>query len=701
MQESFFDTPVKYLPGVGPVRADILEKEVNVRTFSDLLHYFPFRYVDRTKIYRISEIDHSLPFIQITGHVTRIDKVGKGRGERLIAEFSDGTGTIKLVWFKGLRWIISSLKPNTEYLVFGKPSLFMGRINIAHPEMDMATDENIKFASGLQAIYPITEKLTAKGLNSRGIARLIYTLLQMAQGKISENLSPDLISKYKLINREDALNDIHRPSDSEILKKAEFRLKFEELFFIQLSLLQSKIIRIEKVKGIPFPVVGNYVNRFYKEILPFPLTESQKKVIKEIRKDLGSRKQMNRLLQGDVGSGKTLVALMAILIALDNGYQACIMAPTGILANQHFKTISGYLEKLGVATANLTGSIHRKEKNIIYQKLSSGEIRVCIGTHALIQDEVKFKNLGLAVIDEQHRFGVAQRAILRKKNNPPPHILVMTATPIPRTLAMTVYGDIDVSVIDEMPPGRKPVKTYHRYDNGRVQTYNFVTEQVNKGRQAYVVFPIIEESETLDFKNLLAGFNFLKQIFPDPTYTTGMAHGRMEAGERDDAMRKFTAGETQILVATNVIEVGVDIPNATVMVIESAERFGLSQLHQLRGRIGRGAEQSFCILLTGKKLSNDTIARINVMCRTNDGFEIAEQDLKLRGPGDLEGTQQSGIAGLRIANLAKDGQIISLARDAAMELLKKDPHLKLPQHGAVAVYLNDIRIKKTDWAGVG
>lgn len=666
-------TPIAYLKGVGPKRAEVLQKEMGIQTYNDLLHYFPFRYVDKSKYYKISEIHSDLPYVQLVGKIIRVEEVGAKRAKRLVAYLQDKTGTLELVWFKGAKWIKNSIKGNTDYVIFGKPNLFNGKINIVHPEMETVEEHKKGMGSGLQPIYPSSEKLTNKGLNNKAIGKLTQALLPLLKNQIEETLSKNILQKLQLPTREKALFDIHFPKSSQDLQKAEYRLKLEELFFLQLQLIQLKLVRKQKLQGHNFSTIGNHFNTFYEQHLPFELTNAQKRVLKEIRMDCGGQHQMNRLLQGDVGSGKTLVALMSILMAVDNGFQACLMAPTEILANQHFETISELLKDMPIEIGLLTGSKKAAERKILHQGLEEGNTHLLIGTHALLEDKVKYKNLGLVVIDEQHRFGVAQRAKMWKKNNHPPHVLVMTATPIPRTLAMTLYGDLDVSVIDELPPGRKEVKTVWKSDSHRLRIFGFIQEEINKGRQIYIVYPLIKESEKLDYKDLMDGYESVCRSFPDQQIS--IVHGQMKADAKDFEMNRFVQGETQIMVATTVIEVGVNVPNASVMVIESAERFGLSQLHQLRGRVGRGADQSYCILMSGNKLSTEAQQRLKTMVRTTDGFEIAEEDLKLRGPGDLMGTQQSGAIELKIADLIKDNALLHYARQLAIDTLEEDPAL--------------------------
>lgn len=688
---------ITYLSGVGPQRAALLGKELNISSFRDLLYYFPYKYVDRSRLYTIREIDGNMPYIQLRGKILGFETVGEGRQRRLLAHFSDGTGLIDLVWFQGLKYIVSRYKVDEEYVVFGKPTVFNGRVNVAHPDIDIANELNLT-AMGLQPYYNTTEKMKRSGLNSHAVEKLMRNLFRAIQSEaIAETLSGELISTHRLMGLTDALYNIHFPKNPQLLRQAQYRLKFEELFYIQLNILRYVKERKMKFKGLVFEHVGTVFNTFYAKHLPFPLTGAQKRVVKEIRRDMGSGRQMNRLLQGDVGSGKTLVALMTMLIAIDNGYQACMMAPTEILANQHFDTITRMLKGMDIRVELLTGNVKSKRRENILRDLTCGEVNILIGTHAVIEDTVHFSSLGLVVIDEQHRFGVAQRAKLWAKNVSPPHVLVMTATPIPRTLAMTLYGDLDVSVIDELPPGRKPVQTLHRFDNRRASLYAFIRGQLQEGRQAYIVYPLIQESEKMDIKNLEDGYVHVCEAFPE--YKVSKVHGKMKPAEKDAEMQRFLANETQILVATTVIEVGVNVPNASVMVIENAERFGLSQLHQLRGRVGRGADQSYCILVTGYKLSEETHKRIEIMVQTNDGFEIAEADLKLRGPGDLEGTQQSGVAfDLKIANIARDGQLLQYVREIADRLLDADPNGTSPANAIVWKQLQELRKKQVNWS---
>lgn len=678
---------IMYLPGVGPKKAEILKKELKVLSWEDLLYYFPYKYIDRSRIFKINEIDGNMPYIQLRGKIRNYEILGEGRRSRLIATFYDETGSMELVWFQGLKTIPKMYKPGTTFILFGKPSFFNHQINIVHPELD-TEDKVLKGIIGVQGQYNTTEKMKNAFLHSRAIQNMIATILDLQKTPIPETLSQEIIDKAHLISLDQALRNIHFPSSAEMLRQAEFRLKFEELFYLQLNILRVTKYREKRLGGFSFSKVGNYFNNFYYENLPYELTNAQKRVVKEIRQDTNNGKQMNRLLQGDVGSGKTLVALLAMLIALDNGYQAALMAPTEILATQHYETLSEFLDGLNINIKLLTGSTKKKAREKILPAVKNGEIQILVGTHALLEATVDFANLGIVIIDEQHRFGVAQRARLWKKNDVTPHVLVMTATPIPRTLAMTLYGDLDVSIIDELPPGRKPIKTMHIYSAKRNNLYQSVRKQLQEGRQVYIVYPLIEESESLDLKNLTHGFEVTKEIFPE--YQVSMVHGKMKPAEKEAEMQRFVAGETRIMVATTVIEVGVNVPNASVMIIENAERFGLSQLHQLRGRVGRGADQSYCILLTEYELSENTRRRIAIMTETNDGFIIAEEDLKLRGPGDIDGTQQSGIAfNLKIANLVHDGQILSLARDLSLEILEKDPLLQNPLN-----HLLDNQLKK-------
>lgn len=686
---------ISYLPGVGPKKADVLVKEAGISSYEDLLYYFPYRYVDRSRFYKVAEINGSMPYIQLKGRILSFETIGEGRARRLVARFTDGSGVIDLVWFKGMSFVKDKYSLNKEYIVFGKPTEFARSYNIAHPEID-PLEQGGQVAGGLTPFYNTTEKMKKSFLNSKAIQNLQYSLLKSLNWDIPETLPQHLLDRIRMMPLSEAIRNIHFPDSAEALKSAQLRLKFDELFFVQLNTLRTATMRKRKLKGIVFPNVGEMFNSFYKDYLPFELTGAQKRVVREIRGDMGSGRQMNRLLQGDVGSGKTLVALLSMLLAVDNKYQACIMAPTEILANQHYATIMEFLKDMPINVALLTGSTRKKEREKILPAIASGEIQIIIGTHALIEETVVFSSLGLSIIDEQHRFGVEQRSRLWTKNSIIPHVLVMTATPIPRTLAMTLYGDLDVSVIDELPPGRKPIKTLHRYDNKKAQLYDFLRKEIQLGRQVYVVYPLIEGSEKLDYKNLEEGFEIFKEVFPE--YKVCMVHGKMKAADKDAEMQKFISGEANMLLATTVIEVGVNVPNASVMVIESAERFGLSQLHQLRGRVGRGAEQSYCVLVSSYKLSNDTRKRLEIMVGTNDGFEIAEADLRLRGHGDLEGTQQSGEGlYLKIASLASDGQILQYARDIANELLDKDPDLEDETNRILDERLRKIFRKRTNW----
>lgn len=688
---------IKYLQGVGPQRAAILNKELNIYSFRDLLYYFPYKYVDRSRLYYIHEIDGNMPYIQLKGQVLSFETIGEGRQRRLVGHFSDGTGVVDLVWFQGLKFVMGRYKAHEEYIVFGKPTVFNGRINIAHPDIDPAEELTLS-SMGLQPYYNTTEKMKRSNLNSHALEKLMKNLFGALQKDIiEETLSPQLVAQHRLMSLTDALYNIHFPQNPDLLRKAQYRLKFEELFYVQLNILRYTKERRNKFRGLVFGRVGEIFNTFYSQNLPFQLTGAQKRVIKEMRRDMGSGRQMNRLLQGDVGSGKTLVALMTMLIALDNGYQACMMAPTEILATQHYETICRFLAGMNVRVELLTGNVKGKRRETILKDLVTGDVQILIGTHAVIEDTVNFSSLGLVVIDEQHRFGVAQRAKLWAKNTCPPHVLVMTATPIPRTLAMTLYGDLDVSVIDELPPGRKPIQTIHQFDNRRASMYAFIRKQIQEGRQAYIVYPLIQESEKMDIKNLEDGYMNICEEFPE--YKVSKVHGKMKPAEKDEEMQRFLANETQIMVATTVIEVGVNVPNASVMVIENAERFGLSQLHQLRGRVGRGADQSYCILVTGYKLTEETRKRIEIMVQTNDGFEIAEADLKLRGPGDLEGTQQSGVAfDLKIADIARDGQLLQYVREIAERLLDADPNGERPENAIVWQQLKELRKKNVNWS---
>ena len=690
---------IKFLPGVGPHRAEILEKELGIRSFRDLLYHFPYKYVDRSRIYRISEIDGTMPYIQLKGQILSFETLGEGRQRRLVAHFSDGTGVADLVWFQGIKFVTGKYKCREDYIVFGKPTIFGGRVNIAHPDIETAEGMTLS-AMGLRPYYNTTEKMKRMNISSGAIEKLVATLFSViGDDVVEETLSPSILSAHGLMPVMEALRNVHFPRNPEVLRRAQYRLKFEELFYIQLNILRYSRERRNRFGGIVFGRVGENFNTFYSEYLPFSLTGAQKRVVREMRRDMGSGRQMNRLLQGDVGSGKTLVALLAMLIALDNGCQACMMAPTEILASQHYETLCRFLDGMNVRVELLTGSVKGKRRENILSGLTDGSVNILVGTHAVIEDTVEFASLGLVIIDEQHRFGVEQRARLWAKNKVLPHVLVMTATPIPRTLAMTLYGDLDVSVIDELPPGRKPVTTVHRFDSTRASMYEFVRGQLRMGRQAYIVYPLIQESEKMDIKNLEDGYATVCEVFPE--YKVSRVHGKMKPAEKDEEMRRFAQCETQIMVATTVIEVGVNVPNASVMVIENAERFGLSQLHQLRGRVGRGADQSYCILMTGYKLSEETRKRIQIMVDTNDGFEIAEADLKLRGPGDIEGTQQSGVAfDLKIANLARDGQLLQYVREVAEHIIDDDPQVVKPEYAVVWRHLAEIRKHSVDWSAI-
>jgi len=693
------NTPIVYLKGVGPVKARILQSELNINNFEDLLSYYPFRYIDRSQFYKINQLQQNSSEVQIIGKITAIETIPQKRGNRLVAKFSDGTKVLELVWFKGTKWIKANLKLNTDYVAFGKINWFNGLMSMPHPDLELLSDYKGGVQSKMQPIYPSTEKLQTHGLNNRSFIKLIKQIF-IEKILIKETLSDDLLSGLNLISKKDALFNIHFPKDQEWLAKAQKRLKFEEFFFIQLQMLRQKLNRKQKIKGFVFDKVGENFNNFYNNYLPFSLTDAQKKVLKEIRKDLATGAQMNRLLQGDVGSGKTIVAVLCILLALDNDFQTAFIAPTEILAKQHFNAVKELLNKLPITVALLTGSTKTKARNKIFKELESGELKILIGTHAVLEDKVVFNNLGLAIIDEQHRFGVAQRAKMWLKNKIPPHILVMTATPIPRTLAMSVYGDLDISVIDELPPGRKSVKTAHRFDSNRLKVLGFIEEEIKKGHQVYIVYPLIKESEKMDYKDLMDGYESIVRYFPLPEYQVSIMHGQMPAEAKDFEMNRFLKGETQIMVATTVIEVGVNVPNASVMIIESAERFGLSQLHQLRGRVGRGNTQSYCILMSGNKLSDEAKTRLSTMVQTNDGFQIAEVDLKLRGPGNLMGTQQSGVLNLKIADLIKDASILSLARQKVLELLQKDINLALPENRFIKARYSEIVKNVALWSKI-
>jgi len=689
---------IQYMPGVGPKKKEILQKELGIESISDLLEYYPYKYVDRTHIYRIVDMSGELPFIQIKGRILSFEELSSGRKKRLVAHFSDGTGVVDLVWFSGIKYATQQYKENIEYIVFGKPSVFNGRYQFAHPDIDKAADLQLS-QMGMQPYYSTTEKMKKVGLTSRSIEKITKNILERMDQPLAETLPPFIAKRLRLVSRDTAMRNIHYPKNSTDLANAQQRLKFEELFYVQLNILRYASDQKRKYRGYVFQHIGKVFNDFYSKHLPFPLTEAQKRVMREIRRDLGSGKQMNRLLQGDVGSGKTLVALMTMLIALDNNYQACIMAPTEILAEQHLATIREFLGDMDVRVEMLTGIVKGKKRKEVLAGLIDGSINILVGTHAVIEDTVQFCRLGLVVVDEQHRFGVAQRAKLWSKSKNPPHVLVMTATPIPRTLAMTIYGDLDVSIIDQLPPGRKPVVTLHKYNNQTTSLYNGIRQQIREGRQVYIVFPLIKESEKLDLQNLEEGFESLKEIFPE--FKLSKVHGKMKSAEKEEEMQKFVNGETQILVATTVIEVGVNVPNASVMVILNAERFGLSQLHQLRGRVGRGASQSYCILVTKPQLTKETKRRIDIMCDTNDGFLIAEADLKLRGPGDLEGTQQSGMAfDLKIADIARDGQIVQMARDEAQHIIDNDPNCDKAENSLLWQRLAALRKTNINWGAI-
>ena len=696
---SILDKDIMYLPGVGPHRKELLVKELGVKSWGDLLAYFPYKYVDRSRIYPIHELTGDMPFVQIKARILSYDEYEMGpRKKRVVAHASDGMGVIDLVWFSGAKYVYENYKVGKEFIIFGKPTVFAGRIQIVHPDMDRVEDLQLS-QMGLQPYYNTTELMKKRGMTSRAIEKIVKNMLNILEQPIDETLPPFITTPLHLVSRDQALRGIHNPHNPKELQDARLRLKFEELFFLQLNILRYASDNRRKYKGYMFNKVGAMFNTFYHNHLPFPLTGAQKRVMHEIQGDMRSGQQMNRLLQGDVGSGKTLVALMTMLLAVDNGYQACIMAPTEILAEQHLTTIRDFLGDMPIRVELLTGIVKGKRRREVLEGLVSGDVKILVGTHAVIEDTVQFANLGLAVVDEQHRFGVAQRAKLWGKSDQPPHVLVMTATPIPRTLAMTVYGDLDVSVIDELPPGRKPIQTLHKYDNQTTSLYNGIRQQIKLGRQVYIVYPLVSESEKIDLKNLEDGYEAMKSIFPE--FRLSKVHGKMKPAEKEEEMQKFVSGETQILVATTVIEVGVNVPNASVMIILDAQRFGLSQLHQLRGRVGRGADQSYCILVTGYKLSDITRKRIDIMCDTNDGFRIAEADLKLRGPGDLEGTQQSGVAfDLKIADIARDGQLVQLARETAQQIVDADPTCSSPQYAMLWRRLRELRDVNVNWAAI-
>lgn len=697
MNPNLLQTPIDYLKGIGPNRADILRKELGIHTYGDLLNFFPNRYLDKTRFYKINQLQRNSAEVQVVGKIANIRTVEQKKGKRLVADFIDDTGRMELVWFRGHKWIRENLKINVPYVIFGKTNWFNGMFSMPHPEMEPVEEYKKNLRTAMQPVYPSTEKLAKSGITNRVFSKCMQQLFIESGNKFYDPLPADLLEELHLLPRAEAIFNAHFPKNQELLAKAQFRLKFEELFYVQLQLLMKNLLRKKKIKGFPFDEVGENFSEFYEKHLPFELTSAQKRVIKEIRQDLGSGAQMNRLLQGDVGSGKTIVALMSVLLALDNSFQACLMAPTEILANQHYNGICELVENLGIKVRLLTGSTKTAQRKEIHEALENGELHLLIGTHALLEEKVQFKNLGLAIIDEQHRFGVAQRARLWKKNNLPPHVLVMTATPIPRTLAMSLYGDLDVSVIDELPPGRKSIKTVHRYDSNRLKVFRFIKDEIKKGRQVYVVYPLIQESEKMDYKDLMDGYESIAREFPMPDFQISIVHGQMKPADKDYEMDRFVKGETQIMVATTVIEVGVNVPNASVMIIESAERFGLSQLHQLRGRVGRGAEQSYCILMTGHKLSADSKTRLETMVSTSDGFEIAEVDLKLRGPGDLMGTQQSGVLNLKIADIVKDNDILKTARYHALKVLREDPNLEMEKNKVVKFTYVQLVKNKNIW----
>lgn len=698
MQQNLLETPIEFLKGVGPNRSTLLRKELGIHKYGHLLNFFPNRYIDRTRYYKINELQNNAAEIQIIGKIINLKTVEFGKNQkRLVATFADDTGQMELVWFQGHKWIRENLKLNEVCVIFGKCTSFGNTFNMAHPEIELMAEHEKSLRSAMQPVYPSTETLGNRGITNRVINKMMQQLFLETQAIFAETLPDYLIAELKLIPKNAALFNIHFPKSAEALAKAQYRLKFEELFYIQLQLITKNLIRKHKIKGHPFTKVGDYFNNFYKNHLPFELTNAQKRVIKEIRIDMGSNAQMNRLLQGDVGSGKTIVALMSMLLALDNGFQSCLMAPTEILANQHFNGLLELAKELNINIKILTGSTKIAARRIIHEELENGSLHILIGTHALLEDKVKFQNLGLAVIDEQHRFGVEQRSKLWKKNEIPPHVLVMTATPIPRTLAMSLYGDLDISVIDELPPGRKPIQTVHRFDSNRLKVWKFIRDEIAVGRQIYIVYPLIDESKTMDYKDLMDGYESISRDFPLPQYAISILHGKMKPADKDAEMKRFAEGKTNIMVATTVIEVGVNVPNASVMIIESAERFGLSQLHQLRGRVGRGAEQSYCILMTSFKLSADSKTRIETMVATNDGFEIAEVDLQLRGPGDLMGTQQSGVLNLQIADIVRDRDILALARNYALQILKEDAQMQKPKNLILRKTYIEMTKKKNIW----
>ena len=692
--------PIEYLKGVGPQRGDLLKKELGIFTFKDLLEFFPYRHIDKTQVTKIIKITDATDYVQVKGKLTQVDNMAEKRGRRLVAYLQDDTGELELVWFQGINWIQKALSIGSQYLVFGRAGFFMNHPQITHPEMELVTSEKADGKFFLEPIYPSTEKLKARSLSGRQIGKLTYNLFQILNEKeLPENLPGFIIKQYNFISKYKAIKQIHFPANADEHRDAVKRLKFEELFLSQLRLGMLRSERHRFSKGLVFNKVGELFNTFYNNYLPFQLTGAQKRVLKEIRKDIGSGKQMNRLLQGDVGSGKTMVALLSMLIAADNGFQSCLMAPTEILAQQHYSGITELLKDMPVSVRLLTGSSSAKERKELLGKCEEGEIHILIGTHAVIEDTVQFKNLGLAIVDEQHRFGVEQRARLWKKNQIHPHILVMTATPIPRTLALTAYGDLDYSVMDEMPPGRQPITTVHRYEYARPQVMDFIKEEIKKGRQVYIIYPLIEESAKMDFENLMKGYEEVQAFFPEPQYWISMLHGRQKAAQKNENMKRFVKGDTQIMVSTTVIEVGVNVPNASVMVIESAEKFGLPQLHQLRGRVGRGSEKSFCILLTGSKISNEAKQRLKIMCETNDGFKIAEKDLEMRGPGDIEGTKQSGVLDFKLANIVDDKQLLEEARNIAEKIIESDPQLANADNLTLKNFLQ-MQKGKTMWSKI-
>ena len=697
MNPGKLQTPIDYLKGVGPNRAALMRSELNINTYQDLLNLFPNRYIDRTQYYKINQLQPTSTDVQLTGRITHLKTIGEGRAKRMVGTFRDETGEMELVWFRGHKWIRESLKLNTPYVAFGKVQKFGFVYSIAHPELEPVEEHEKSLRSAMQPVYPSTEKLSNKGVTNRMLNTLMQNLFLEIKNDLNESLSEPILNGLKLMPKNEAFFNVHFPRSQHELARAQYRLKFEEFFYMQLQLIIKNQLHKSKIKGYPFSEIGTYFNNFYNEHLPFKLTNAQKRVIKEIRHDLGQPAQMNRLLQGDVGSGKTIVALMSILMALDNGFQACLMAPTAILSVQHYHGLSSLCKELKISISLLIGSTKASKRKIIHENLENGSLDILIGTHALLEDKVKFKNLGLAIIDEQHRFGVAQRSKLWHKNEYPPHVLIMTATPIPRTLAMSVYGDLDVSVIDELPPGRKSIKTVLRSDANRLKVFRFLKDEIRKGRQVYIVYPLIQESATMDYKDLMDGYDSIVREFPQPDFQISIVHGQMKPTDKEYEMNRFVKGETHIMVATTVIEVGVNVPNASVMVIESAERFGLSQLHQLRGRVGRGADQSYCILMSGHKLSADSKTRLQTMTRTNDGFEIAEVDLKLRGPGDIMGTQQSGVLNLKIADVVADNDILKIARGYASAVLKDDPSLQKPVNSAINQTYAQVMKYKNIW----